>query len=63
MFQAKASPNTPAVPAEGAEPISPQIMAMLEPFFRGWRGDASEVALPPQRGRPAPAAARQLVAA
>lgn len=47
-----------------AEEISPATVAMLRPFFAGWRGEAPEPALPsPVKNRPAPAAVRELVAA
>lgn len=46
---------------EGAEPIAPEIAAMLAPFFNGRRGDAPELALPtPVKNRPAPSAEREL---
>lgn len=37
---------------------TPDARALLAPFFPGWRGDASEPALPPRRpSKPPPPAA------
>ncbi|MBJ7410834.1 MAG: hypothetical protein JHD15_10815 [Phenylobacterium sp.] len=45
--------------------ITPEVRALLAPFFPGWKGDASEPVLtpPPVRPRPVTTAQRQLVMA